>query len=77
MGDMADFINDDGWDDRDGDHYQSNFKVICDYCKQHNLHWVRVDSSRWRLATPTGKIHSCKAYLEKQRRIDVSALSRV
>ena len=62
MGEMVDFINDDDWDDRDGDHYQSNFKVICVYCKAHNLHWTKIDVIGWRLATPMGEIHSCKAF---------------
>ena len=60
MGDMADFINQGGWESGEDDYDKSNFKV-CRYCGDYNLHWAKVEG-RWRLATSTGKLHMCKAY---------------
>ena len=58
MGDMADFINDDGWDSQDG--YEPAM-VSCRYCKRDGFYWMEFETG-WRLATSTGKVHSCKAY---------------
>lgn len=60
MGDMADFINDDGWDERDG--YEP-VAIQCRYCKRDGFYWFETEDG-WRLVTATGKVHSCKAYAD-------------
>lgn len=37
-------------------------EVQCAYCNRKGLHWQETERG-WRLATPSGKLHTCSAYL--------------
>jgi hypothetical protein len=69
MGDMADYIIENGmmaswagedWSDEDG--------VTCRYCRRSGFEWVKTDKG-WRLETPTGRAHTCKAYEKYRKRV--------
>ena len=66
MGDMADFINDSMWEDDDS----NPLSAECKFCGRKDLEWnlsvvdEKPGLGKWRLYTPSGKIHSCKKYWE-------------
>ncbi len=64
MGDMADYLLDQMWDDpfaeeerEDGDGPAQSAKV-CRNCKTGGLHWEKIDKN-WRLFGADDKIHVC------------------
>ena len=69
MGDMADWIIENGIDDcvydldlHDGFEMRSK---RCKYCGKDGFVWINQGtkkSPRWRLMTKTGKLHSCAKY---------------
>lgn len=60
MGDMADMILDQMWDDPFGDDEPDPPAFItCKYCKVDGFEW-RTINGKWRLHTPDGKLHQCK-----------------
>jgi len=78
MGDMADFIIDQGmnaWSYDDDDEFPMdkdgvmlvNNQHRCRYCGCGGLHWANTLHG-WRLAASTGKIHSCVQYFSSFRR---------
>jgi len=73
MGDIADSIIDqmfDPWCEEEmEDYYSYTALVQCKYCKQRGFHWMNIGTEEqpiWRLHTPTGKLHKCKAYRETE-----------
>jgi hypothetical protein len=62
MGDMADWIMEQS--EVDLYEYQGQYDyegVKCRYCGNRGFIWVETENG-WRLMTPTGKLHRCKAY---------------
>ncbi len=49
---------------------ESDYDVQCKYCKHRRLYWVELSNGTWRLATPTGKLHNCKAYFGAKLKIN-------
>lgn len=48
----------DNWDlDDDRPEY-----ATCRYCGVDNLTWYQLPDGRWRLLTPSGRVHCCKPY---------------
>ena len=44
-----------------------NRDIKCKYCGRRGFHWKQYENV-WRLSSPTtGRIHSCKAYKEKNK----------
>lgn len=58
MGDMADWIIDNGIDELI---YDNGGFVSCKYCNEDYLHWENIDG-KWRLANEKCVIHKCKPY---------------
>ena len=63
MSDMADWIMEQS--EVDLEEYQGQYDnegVKCRYCGRRGFVWVEVGTGLFRLMTPGGKIHSCKAH---------------
>jgi hypothetical protein len=67
MGDMADWANDNG--EIEKLLYGYGGEKSCYYCGQDNLHWIRMDSGKWRLAEEDGCVHSCSVATESREKI--------
>lgn len=69
MGDMADYYGelayDHEFDEVEEDEEEPanirKFNGRCKFCRKKGFHWHKTDKG-WRLATATGKIHSCVAW---------------
>ena len=61
MGDMADWVNDNGfWAILTGEDQEEPTPVKCRNCNEDNLHWeTSPDDGKWRLYDSTCKIHKC------------------
>jgi hypothetical protein len=35
--------------------------IVCKFCGKRGFHWIETTNG-WRLATMTGRIHSCKKF---------------
>lgn len=60
----------DTWDERDlegVDDEPEPGPVKCKYCGKRKFHWGYIMGTpcKWRLYTPTGQLHTCKAYQAK------------
>jgi len=55
MGDMADYINDQGDYDEP---YDQDKNARCKYCRKSNFSWEKTMLG-WRLFTKIGKLHEC------------------
>jgi hypothetical protein len=63
MGDMADYILDNSPDEFDW--VAPDRPHQCAYCMKSGFHWAMTDKG-WRLHTPGGKVHTCKAYSQSK-----------
>ena len=63
MGDMADALIDELWDDEWEGEQEDWYEHLqtCKYCGLRNLWWVETERG-WRLANKSGRIHTCKKY---------------
>ena len=62
MGEQADYIIDRLFDP--DDYNDEEPTVACKYCGRAGFSWDEDDDGRYRLTTPTGKPHFCKAYMK-------------
>ena len=65
MGEIADYLLDCAMmSEDDWDYYGvvTEYRTIkCRYCGRRGFRWTET-SEGWRLANPTGRIHSCRRY---------------
>lgn len=50
-------------------------EVQCKYCKRWGFYWVQLSNGSWRLETPRGKTHKCKAYAKAKQKPDTLVVS--
>ena len=61
MGEMADYyLEQDIGDEAFYEPAPQN--IMCRYCKKWNFHWALTKELKWRLHTPSGKVHVCSAH---------------
>jgi len=66
MGDGADDAYDRALSELEGSDYcEELVEIQCAYCGRKELHWQETERG-WRLATPSGQLHKCSAYLTNQ-----------
>lgn len=66
MGDMADMINECGFDEDDWENERALHDVKCKYCGKSGFQWINIGSDiepKWRLADQHMKWHFCKKYV--------------
>ena len=72
MGEMADYIldqmfdEDDGWYEPDLEDEYAYHNIRCKYCHKAGFYWIETNSG-WRLHTKTGKIHECAKHRTAQK----------
>ena len=62
MGDGADDAFDQMLNELEDDKYYEPGEIKCGFCGCKGLYWQETERG-WRLATSTGKLHECSAYL--------------
>lgn len=66
MGEMADWINENGeWDELLNGRESNPLPHTCKYCGLEGCYWCNIgteNSPKWRLIEPNGQIHTCKEY---------------
>ena len=76
MGEQADYLIDDMFDNYwDNQEYDPDYldhivfikqPIKCKFCGVANYHWAQDENNKWRLHTPTGKLHTCNKYQPKE-----------
>jgi len=61
MGDMADMLIEQGFQNMIDGMDEEPWTRACKYCDERDLHWRQL-AEGWRLFNDLGEMHSCKEY---------------
>jgi len=62
MGDMADHLNESAEMVEDYFWTPRQQNLMCKYCHNWGFHWSLTPEGKWRLHTPSGRLHTCTSH---------------